>query len=709
MPDSVVFTASSSSNSLFKRVSGANSTITLPERPTNRGEIASHLPTPAAELTPDMSTSRATTAPIETPAPAISEDKKFFLAVPHNGSGGSGHDSTESPDSTGTGSINSRKRDTARSSPLTGVRDTYAQCKPRREEELSSSFSTSSPAGRPQSISSSKGGSVASKARPRATFMVHSGVGRRKGSSKKSAKNLYKKESEKRLSSAEHGPVDEGSFKGKGVIKSERDDVASPQPPTPPKTNNVIAQVPRVKTMHQRLSRLNQNMHQTDLRQLPTNPPPRRPMSPSQSRSNVTNGVSPDMTDRNPEQLQRNVQLVGQLGLGLIPPSKQSRTSAGAAETSSDYSTTDTEEDDSWESESGSEDKKENMVNEQHLRSRRPDLAKNERTQHHNHSNGNRQRDPGESVRDAALEAQRQRDMFQKLPPRTYSKLGQLPRTKSGLSLLFRPDPELLPAGHPYRTSRSSQDLLARNWSNPAPPLAMTAIQQRASPIAPVEANVTVSSVKTKEVDSSLTRRSSTTQAQRNGGNYRPRAKPADQEEESDSSDNEIPVANSVAERRLAAIAKQGSRSQAPPTPVKQKQQPNIHMTSQTQVYTPQPIPRNTTMPILPHQFLPEPAPLQMPHEIRRRIISEELDEELRRNLLWERSQNQMPGRPARLHGSILPGPWRTMTPIKPPTPEAPAESEGQTRLFATQRTKSWAGEYHATGCELYCSNLCVL
>ncbi|GJJ08337.1 hypothetical protein Clacol_002548 [Clathrus columnatus] len=739
VPESVVFTASTNT-SLSSRLSGTGNLIALPDRPMNSSDIASHLPTPAAELTPDMSngTSKAINVPIQAATPAVtSEDKKFFLAMPHSGSHGSGHDSTESPDSFGTDGIDVRRRDTALGSPLLNLRDSFPrpQIPSRREEEMSSSFSASSPAGHPPSITSSRGGGV-SRLKSRATFTVSSGGGRRKGSSKKSVKDVYKREIEKRLSSTDNQPVDESveskerrSLKGKEVDAIERSAVVpslSP-PPASAGTNNAVGHVPRVKTMHNLLplSRLNNNTeHQINLRQLPTNPP-RRPASPFRqhdARPNAPNGGGPaEPPQANQQRVQYNPQLVGHLGLGhlpTIPP--RPRRQIEITETSSDYSTTDTG-DDSWESDSGSvEEKKENISNgHSSSKGRRSNLSKGEKMRHSN----NRQRDPGESVRDAALEAQRQRDMFQKLPPRTYSNLGQLPRTKSGLSMLFRPDPELVPAGHPYRTSRSSQDLLARNWSIPALPLAMTAIQQRAFPVAPIEANVTASSVKSKEVNgsivTSLPRRSSAAQAQHNGGGYRPRGKPADQEEESDSDDpdDRIPLPNSVAERRLAALVRRGSRSQVHSPSTSQKQSSKIQVKGEVQADSSQTVVRTATMPVLPHQFL-EPAPLQTPHEIRRRIISEELDEELRRNLLWERSQNQIPGRPPRQNGSILPGPWRTLTMSKVPPPEAPqstrppsephvesqiqnTENPSKSQLFSTQRTKSWAGEYHATGCKL--------
>ena len=60
-------------------------------------------------------------------------------------------------------------------------------------------------------------------------------------------------------------------------------------------------------------------------------------------------------------------------------------------------------------------------------------------------------------LREAAEEAQRQRDMFAKVPKRSYTDLN---RTRSGLlSQLMNPDPTIFPPGHPVRTSFSSQDM----------------------------------------------------------------------------------------------------------------------------------------------------------------------------------------------------------------------------------------------------------
>lgn len=65
-----------------------------------------------------------------------------------------------------------------------------------------------------------------------------------------------------------------------------------------------------------------------------------------------------------------------------------------------------------------------------------------------------------QKLRDAALEAQRQREMFVKMPKRSYSNLST--RSQSGLlSQLMNPDPQIFPDSHPYKRGYSSGDVAA--------------------------------------------------------------------------------------------------------------------------------------------------------------------------------------------------------------------------------------------------------
>ncbi|KAF8511670.1 hypothetical protein BU17DRAFT_69550 [Hysterangium stoloniferum] len=154
---------------------------------------------------------------------------------------------------------------------------------------------------------------------------------------------------------------------------------------------------------------------------------------------------------------------------------------------------------------------------------------------------------------------------------------------------------------------------------------------------------------------------------QRSG--YRPRVKPADQIEELDSEDEDpedvIQTSRSIAERRLAALV--GARARA-------------YRTNGNGNYS-----RHNT-------------PIRSPRTVLRNIISKELDEDLQQNLVWERSQNQVQGRPPRAPGSIFPGPWRALNPLRSDENADSQVASTTDRSFSTERTKSWAGDYHAWG-----------
>jgi len=188
---------------------------------------------------------------------------------------------------------------------------------------------------------------------------------------------------------------------------------------------------------------------------------------------------------------------------------------------------------------------------------------------------------------------------------------------------------------------------------------------------------------------------------QRNGPRFRlpPPEQEAETETDDDDPDDRLQVSNSVAERRLAAlIGAKGCRTTSPPQA--QGQLATAQRGESSKHTLNPPVQRTATMPVI-HPYLPDPAPMQTPTTIRKNIISQELDEDLRRNLLWERSHNQIQGRPPRAPGSILTGPWRAMTTIRPngeSETQRPANQEPNNRIFATQRTKSWAGDYHAHG-----------
>src|ERR1700691_369578 len=113
-------------------------------------------------------------------------------------------------------------------------------------------------------------------------------------------------------------------------------------------------------------------------------------------------------------------------------------------------------------------------------------------------------------------------------------------------------------------------------------------------------------------------------------GGYQPKGRPQGQEMEDDSdsdADDRIQLSRSVAQERLAALASrrgiERSQSSRPPQPAVDRPV----------------LPTVTSAPVpFGHPYnLPAPAPPSTPRTTRRQMLSTELSESLRRNLLWER------------------------------------------------------------------------
>jgi hypothetical protein len=209
----------------------------------------------------------------------------------------------------------------------------------------------------------------------------------------------------------------------------------------------------------------------------------------------------------------------------------------------------------------------------------------------------------------AAAEAARQREFFRKRPPSEY--IDSAKRHQAGLlTNLFRPDPNLFPEGHPYRTSLSHHDLVAKagvpgrgptlyygvtqssshiRVHHPAalqpqmqrlsklspPPTASRLSSSRSAVALPELANVTVGSTATNGVisPSKSTTTVGTQSTIRSNGTkdgYRPRGRPADVElsdsDDDDDPENSVQMETSIAHQRLAEIAQQRRRSQPPQT-----------------------------------------------------------------------------------------------------------------------------------------------
>ncbi|EEB90886.1 hypothetical protein MPER_10848 [Moniliophthora perniciosa FA553] len=296
---------------------------------------------------------------------------------------------------------------------------------------------------------------------------------------------------------------------------------------------------------------------------------------------------------------------------------------------------------------------------------------------------------PGVDMSEAALEAQRQLDMFAKKPKRTWSGLA---RSGSGLlSQLMNPDPEIFPANHPYRRGYSSGDVgmpkggVARLGIAPnevtkggisaaAPPgrnptagsrrgdaqignmrPQVPGLQPSKGAVAlPLADNVTAASVK----DNTLGARTRDDQQQRHNrvgsGGYRPKRRPEDQEMEdtdTEEDDQSLEMSKSAAQAKLALVlGRKGAAKQQ-----QQHQRPNIPGRSTTDPTSPQfpppmqiqrtqsqhvPGPTATTTAPMPLGYpynLPLAAPPSSPRTTRQLMLRKEMSESLRANLLWSR------------------------------------------------------------------------
>ena len=243
-------------------------------------------------------------------------------------------------------------------------------------------------------------------------------------------------------------------------------------------------------------------------------------------------------------------------------------------------------------------------------------------------------------LREAAVEAQRQRELFVKQPKRSYSNLG---RTQSGLlSQLLNPDPTVFPPARPYRVS-STHDI-----ARPSMPSALTSGKSSA---ALPQADQVTAQAPTGGVTSS-----GHTNGNVNGsGGYRPKGRPQSEELEDDSDspddpDDSIQVSHSLAQQRLAALANP-ARRRASDNQV-QPQAPGMGARPLLQTVATAPIPLN-------HPWnLPAPAPPTTPRTTRRQMLATELSESLRRNLLWERqvSKTNLLGVVGRRNGNVPSG-----------------------------------------------------
>ncbi|KAF8339710.1 uncharacterized protein EI90DRAFT_2271893 [Cantharellus anzutake] len=317
----------------------------------------------------------------------------------------------------------------------------------------------------------------------------------------------------------------------------------------------------------------------------------------------------------------------------------------------------------------------------------------------------------GHIAREAALEVTRQREMFRKLPSRSYSNLGQ--RRQSGLlSTLLNPDPAILPylptvqLEATWRPHNSAQNLGRRPPAlaplgalQPMTTVALPAAGPSRPAAPPLKPSKSAAEVRLAQV--SVTNQVAVNPSGRPG--YRLKGRPEGEEVESDDEEDDQTLglehmSKSVAQRRLEALAQKDGRNRAHQAlPNSSSQQPDdrpggqpdvpsaeFHVRQQSQDfngYMGNFVSRPQAVPLaLPHPYnLPPPPPPQTPRTTRRVMMANEMSESLRRNLLWERQLSR------RMLGNFN----RQRT-------ERDEEAERQRRELT--RTRSWADDYHASG-----------
>jgi hypothetical protein len=214
-------------------------------------------------------------------------------------------------------------------------------------------------------------------------------------------------------------------------------------------------------------------------------------------------------------------------------------------------------------------------------------------------------------LHEAALEAQRQRDLFIKQPKRSYSNLGH---TQSGLlSQLLNPDPNVLPSDSSYHVTSSTHDVTRSS----AILSALTSGKSESSAAVPLAAQVTA--------QAPMATATSSTHA------VYGRSQGEELEDDSDSPDDPddaIQVLRSLAQLRLASrLRTSANQGQTPPMAMGRPILPTVATA---------PIPLNHP------RNLPAPAPPTTPRTTRRQMRATELSESLRRNLLWEQYVSKM-------------------------------------------------------------------
>ncbi|KAG9224481.1 hypothetical protein CCMSSC00406_0007674 [Pleurotus cornucopiae] len=358
----------------------------------------------------------------------------------------------------------------------------------------------------------------------------------------------------------------------------------------------------------------------------------------------------------------------------------------------------------------------------------------------------------------AAVEAQRQRELFTKVPVQP-----TMQRTRSGLlSQLMNPDPSIFPPNHPYRQSYSAVDLRkmatvprvvsagaggfairsggnvvatlpsidditsghVRRPSEQAPklpPIVGSWRSTKGAAAMPLAAQVTVSNVPAPNQSGG-------------SGPYRPKGRPQEEELEDDTdtddnADNSVPMSESYVYQKLAqmvgrrgAVANGKQRADAVPP---KRPEPIRALTTSESTSSHDARVSATPVPLAHPYNLPPPSPPSTPRTTRQRFLQSEMPESLRRNLLWERQVSKMNLGPRRRStgtgegtagrpGHLTTTPSMVQLSAKTSNTsvreeeekerqrqrelEAKENEERMRRVLAKTRNRSWADDYHASG-----------
>lgn len=291
-------------------------------------------------------------------------------------------------------------------------------------------------------------------------------------------------------------------------------------------------------------------------------------------------------------------------------------------------------------------------------------------------------------LRWAVEEAQRQQDMFAKLPRHVYMNLS---RSKPGmLSQLMNPDPRVFPPGHPYRGSLSSQGRRELGRQS----------HSIFSPLQASKSSVALPQVVVVVAQAPRTDRALAANAKTKDFMHAKKALPhsIELEEELDSEDesmdNGIQISQSLAQRKLVALADLSLQRHLDHGPVPYKPPVRPQTSSAATVPIPLAYPYN----------LPAPALPMTPRATRRQMLSTELSESLRRNLLWERriSRNHTVRQrdvSSSLHGLRNYTVMHDMARSHGSGSKFKSRNEGMGERTQSAALKcSWAGDYHYAG-----------